>query len=379
MSQGLLNALLGGDASDDYNVGPTRSALGFGTKRMRNLMDNCLPSATTLIARHVTHALSPYDNPPAPMPYGGTGGAEQLIISSANVTFVQPAGYAGFLSFTPCYVSGGNTISYTDGSYALPVIQSDAPAGLQTTSLVGSSFNTAQLETPTNGVSSNSGGVKCKWNQCFIRVRCVDNVVNRGGDGFIGQVTQQGGCDVNGVGQQSFNTLIQQRLIKKLLVNGEWNDWHCTTFEEDLRYSDEQYDTPRCGVAKTPIGEGQASRAYTVEPYFCFLYPNVDSHTWEAEIYFTFQADGNTGLATDPSAYPPVQPNIQDIPHVPEAANINAALAYARSKIPAGNSKHTSIGHHVSNFFKSVGHDLEHGLNDALTGAAAAGAAALFM
>jgi len=378
MSQGLLNALLGGDASDDYNLGTVPRPLGL-KRKFNNFLEDALPTSTTLIARHVRHALCPYSEPPAPLPYGGTGGAEQLLLCTGSFTFVQPANYAGYFAFAPCYASDTpDTVLCTDSSYAFSSIQtgSTPPAGVLGFQLSGSNFVASQLNDPTVAGSGASGGIKAKWTQCFFRVRCIDNVVDRGGDGFIGQVAQQGGSDVNGITQQTFNSLVQQRLCKKLLVNGEWNDWHCTTFEQDLRYSNEQEVFPQSciGIDTTTFND----RMDTCYPFFCYLYPNGKEHNWEAEVYFTFQADGNTGVALG-SATPQVQPNIQDIPHVPEAANINAAIAYARSKIPAGNSKHTSIGHHVSNFFKSVGHDLEHGLNDALTGAAAAGAAALFM
>lgn len=338
----LKRSLLDTDACDDLELGLARP------KRLK--------SGTQHISDHVDHVVSPYDSPPMPCPYGGTGGAEQLVVTSANVTFVQPADYAGFICFTPSYINADLTIQYTTSSYAQTNIQTEnaggAIPGVETTSLVGSQLTAAQVTQPVVPESGATGGIKCKWTQCFFRVRCTDNVVNRGGDGFIGQTCQQGGCDANGISQVSFNQLVQQRLIKKLKVDGEWNDWHCTTYEQDLRYHDTQFTVPRCGIAEVTT-DPNAVVQDEVYPFFCFLYPNGSEHTWEAEIYFTFQADGNPGLVT-----PNIQPNIQDIPHVPEAANINAAIAYARRMTGAGNTKHTNFGGHVRNFFKSVGHDI---------------------
>jgi len=338
----LKRTLLDTDCEDDIRLGLARP--------------KPLKTATQHIADHVEHAVSPYDSPPMPLPYGGTGGAEQLIVCSANVTVTQPANMAGFCAFSPCFNVDGESVQYTTSAFASTTIQTEGNTpvtGVNVASIVGSQLTLDQLTEPTVAAGGSNGGVKCKWTQCFFRARCIDNVTNRGGDGFIGQVSQQGGCDSNGVGMSSFNTLIQQRLIKKLVTDGEWNDWHCTTYEEDLRYHDTQFSVPRCGIAE----ETQDPNAITqsiVYPYFLFLYPNASAHTWEVEIYFTFQVDGNAGLVT-----PNIQPNIQDIPHVSEAANINAAVAYARRMVGAGNTKHTSFKAHVSNFFKSVGHDLK--------------------
>lgn len=368
MSNSLLSALLGQTPVDDYTFGLASK------KRCTDGLLSELKSGTQLIAEHARHAICPYDEPPAPLPYGGTGGAEQIIVCSQSGTFVQPANAAGFMAWSPSYVNDINNIFYSGATYVSTVIDMLDP-GVGSSTLSGSSFDSSQLNRPTKGGDTeNNAGIKCKWAQAFMRFRCVDNMLNRGGDGILGQVTQQGGVDAAGIGTSDFNWLQQQKLCKKLLVNGEWNDWHCTTFESDLRYEDEQFPLPACGLAVNTQATEIAFEP--CRPFFCFLYPNGTAHTWEYEVYFTFQADGNNG---PPSAGAIIQPNIQNIPHVPAAANINAALAYARSKIPAGNTKHTSIGHHISNFFKSVGHDLDHGLNDAFTGAAAAGAAALFL
>jgi len=362
MSNDLLRSLLSGDNISNPRIGRVVDKLKPG---LQHLSD------------YVEHVISPSDTPPMPCPYGVTGGAEQVIISTANTTFIQPAGYAGFVAFSPSYASGTATIIATRAGYVQQDIQTSAGAGLTTKSIVGSPFTEEQFELPTTTGNTNTGGLKAKWTACFFRVRCIDNVQDRGGDGFIGQTSQQGGVDCNGVDSNSFNNLMQQQLIKKLLVNGEWNDWHCTCYEQDLRFADVQYPFPSAGLAS--IVTDDTVTFERVSPYFCYLYPNTTAHTWEVEIYFTFEVDGNVGTTLTAA---PVQPNVSHIPHLPAAANINAAIAYARSKVGAGNTKHTSFGQHCRNFFKSIGHDITHEagnvFRDALDASAFAAGAALF-
>lgn len=356
MSSQFLAALLNTGAAQNYS---------FGTAKRH--CSRAIRSGTNWLAAAVEHICDPINMPPAAMPYGSTGGAEQVVMASQTGIFYQPINNAGFVTFCPVFTTDAIAICSSTTAYALQVIDTN---GSNTVNgfLVGSNFNNAALTSPTNGITVGqvaTGGVKCKVVQMFIRARCIDNVQNRGGDGFIGQATQAGGVDATGIGTSSFNYLMQNRLAKKLLCNGEWNTWHCTFFEEDYRYADTQRPFARSGAA---IATGSSADVVVQSwPFFVYLAPNGSAHTWEYEVFFTFQATGST-----PDGAITSQPNVAHVPHVPEAANIGAALSYARS-LTAPGEHHSSIAAHCRNFFKSVGHDLkrsfEDGVGEAIVGA----------
>lgn len=357
MSSRFLASLLNTGAAQNYD---------FGTASKR-LCTRGLRSGTSWLASAVEHICDPMNQPPAPMPYGSTGGAEQVVMCSQTGVFYQPINFAGFVAFCPVFTVDTQAISSSASTYDKTVIDTN---GTNTTNnfLVGSGYYNNSLINPTSGTAAGqvqTGGIKCKVIQMFFRTRCIDNVQNRGGDGFIGQVTQAGGVDATGTDASSFNYLMQSRLAKKLLVNGEWNNWHCTFFEEDYRYADTQRPFARSGAA---ITTGTTADVVTQAwPFFCYLIPNGSAHTWEYEVFFTFQAEG---VATVGGVQ--TQPNVAHVPHVPEAANIGAALSYARSNVHPGDHN-PSIAAHCRNFFKSVGHDLkrsfEDGVGEAVIGA----------
>jgi len=299
------------------------------------------------LSEWVKQVINPFNSPRVTMPYACFTGNIQTCTLGTRFFMQQPAGYAGWMAFSPVYGNNMTCVQYTTSAYASATgnIVTAGGAGVSSAMLSNGPYTQAQLLTaPTPTVASDA--VYGRWNACAVRCRNVSPVINEGGSGFMGVTAQ--GADVVNITDASYVSMVElTHSALDLNTRGEWNIYHLTPEDQaDYEFRDEHVPFPRFSDAKVFSTVTSAFTDTQVYPFFIYLSPQAVAQTYEVEISFVVDYLVY-GAQFSGASQVQVQPASKIQPHDPFALNVIPAIQAARQAQP-------DAAHHVGSRSKDL-------------------------